>query len=290
MQKKLRIGFIGLGLMGNPMAKNILSAGFTLNVYNRTLSKTNELQKLGATVYENPAELAQNSDVIISMITGGADVKSIYFGKKGIIEGATRGLILIDMGTIGVSAAKNIDTKLNKLGMHFIDAPVTGSVPKAITGELTIFVGGDEKIYKKIKPVLQSMGTAIHYMGASGSGQAIKLINNMLVAITIGATAEAMIFADAIGLPRQKVVEALSGVPAVSGFMQMKMRNMANNTYPLAFSFANMYKDVKLANTELGKKSKKILPFLSQIEKIYADGMKKELAETDMSTLIKLLE
>lgn len=290
MQKKLRIGFIGLGLMGNPMAKNILSTGFTLGVYNRTLSKTNELQKLGATVYKNPAELAQHSDVVISMITGASDVELIYFGTNGIVESANSGSILIDMGTIGVSAAVELHKKLNKIGLHFIDAPVTGSVPKANTGELTIFAGGDEKIYKKIKPVLAAMGTTIHYMGASGSGQAIKLINNMLVAITIGATAEAMIFADALGLPRQKVVEALSGVPAVSGFMHMKMNNMANNSYPLAFSFANMYKDVKLANNELNKKSKKILPFLSQIEKIYADGMKKGLAETDMSTLIKLLE
>jgi 3-hydroxyisobutyrate dehydrogenase len=285
---KLKVGFIGLGLMGEPMAKNILKKGFPLVVYNRTPLKTKALQKLGAQVAKSPKELASKIDVVITMVTAGKDVENVLFGDKGIIKRAKKGLIVIDMSTIGKLAAIEISKKLKKYGIEFLDAPVTGSTPKAISGELTIFVGGDKKIFEKVKDVLASMGTNLQYMGEVGSGQAIKLINNQLVASTITALAEAMLLADALKLPRKKVAEVLKEVPAMSAFMNLKIENFVSNKFPLLFSASNMKKDVTLAQME-AKKGKVKLPLLSTVEKLYSKTTKK-FADQDMSTVIKVIE
>lgn len=285
---KLKIGFIGLGLMGEPMARNILKKGFPLVVYNRTTSKTKVLQKLGAGVVKIPRDLASKVDVVITMVTAGKDVESVLFGNKGIVGGAKKGLIVIDMSTIGKISAISISQKLKKYNIDFLDAPVTGSTPKAISGELTIFVGGNKKTYEKVKDILAAMGTNLQYMGETGSGQAIKLINNQLVASTITALAEAMLLSDALKLPRKKVARVLKTVPAMSAFMNLKVGNFVNNKFPLLFSASNMKKDVSLAMQE-AKKGKIKLPLLSTVEKLYAKARKK-YGDQDMSTVIKVIE
>lgn len=292
---KLKIGFIGLGLMGEPMAKNILKKGFPLFIYNRTPTKTKSVQKLGAKVTSSPSELAVKVDVVITMVTAGKDVEQVLFGKDGVVSGVKKslpagrqGLIVIDMSTIGKILAIEISKKLKKYGIGFIDAPVTGSTPKAISGELTIFIGGNKKTYEKIKDVLATMGTNLQYMGEVGSGQAIKLINNQLVASTITALAEGLVLADVLGLPRKKVQEALSAVPVMSAFMNLKIGNFVSNKFPLLFSASNMKKDVSLAQLE-AKKAKKVLPLLSTVEKLYSNLIKKRGNE-DMSTIIKVIE
>ncbi len=285
---KLKVGFIGLGLMGEPMAKNILKKGFPLFVYNRTLSKTKTLKKLGANVVSSPAEMASVVDVIVTMVTAGKDVQQVLFGKDGVVKANKKGLIFIDMSTIGKIAAIEISKKLKKYGIDFLDAPVTGSTPKAISGELTIFIGGSKKVYEKVKNVLGAMGTNLQYMGEVGSGQAIKLINNQLVASTITALAEAMILADALKLPRKKVQEALKNVPVMSAFMNLKIANFVSNKFPLLFSASNMKKDVSLAILE-AKKSKKKLPQLTVVEDLYEKATKK-FGNEDMSKIIKVIE
>jgi 3-hydroxyisobutyrate dehydrogenase len=283
---KLKVGFIGLGLMGEPMAKNILKRGFPLTVYNRTSSKVRSLQKLGAEVASSPKELAEKVDVVVTMVTAGKDVEEVLFSKDGIVKGAKKGLVVIDMSTIGKIYALAIAQKLKKYGIEFIDAPVTGSTPKAITGDLTIFIGGSKKAYEKVKDVLGAMGTNLQYMGESGMGQAIKLINNQLVASTTVALAEAMILADALKLPRKKAAEVLKTVPVVSPYLHMKIDNFVKNKYPLLFSASNMKKDVTLAQVELKKKR---LPMLSIVEKLY-EGLIKKFGNEDMSMVVKMLE
>src|SRR5258708_1687032 len=150
----MKVGFIGLGLMGSPMAKNILKQKFPLTVYNRHLEKTRELEKLGAKIAKSPQEVAANSDVVITMVIGPKEVEEVLLGKDGVVEGAKKGLVVIDMSTIGPKAAVKTFFTLGKRGIEFLDAPVTGSTPKAITGELTIFIGGKETVYKQVKPVL----------------------------------------------------------------------------------------------------------------------------------------
>lgn len=286
--KKLKVGFIGLGLMGNPMAKNLLKAGFDLTVYNRTRKKTAEFRRLGAKVAESPKDIAGKVDILITMITGPRDVKEILMGRKGVVFGLRKNLIVVDMSTIGPKAVFDILGKIKPYNVDFLDAPVTGSVAKAKTGELTIFVGGSTEVYRKARPVLLSMGKSIYYMGDSGSGQAVKLINNHIVASTMVALSEGFLFADLLKLPRQKVADALSDVPALSFFMKLKLPNMIRNRFPVAFSVANMKKDLKLALEET-RRGKGNLPMLRLVEKLFEETSKKGLSGKDISAVLKTL-
>lgn len=283
MKKTLHVGFIGLGLMGNPMAKNILKQEFPLSLYNRSSKRLEEFRKLDIIIANSPKELADSVDVIITMVTGPKDVEAIYLGKDGVGQTKNKNLVAIDMSTIGPSAIKSI---AKKLSFKLLDAPVTGSTYKAKTGELTIFIGGDRKTYEKVKPILQAMGTNLQYIGEQGTGQAIKLINNFLVASTITSLAESMLLADALGLPRQKAADVLSTVPAVSPFMVMKMSNVIKEEFPVAFSLNNMTKDLQLA---VGEAKGKKLAILQQIEKLYVKAQKEGLGEEDMSAVMKML-
>lgn len=280
---KLRVGFIGLGLMGNPMAKNILKKGFPLTVYNRSEKRLEEFKKLKVSIAKSPKELADTVDVVITMVTGPKDVEAVYLGKDGVGKSSNKNLIAIDMSTIGPTAVKTI---AKKLPFKLLDAPVTGSTYKAKTGELTIFIGGDKKTYEKVKEVLAAMGTNLQYLGEQGSGQAIKLINNFLVASTITSLAESMLLADALGLPREKIT-ALEKAPVMSPFMIMKIPNVVKEEFPVAFSLNNMTKDLKLA---VGEGEGKKLPILEQIEKLYIKAQKKNLGEEDMSAVMKVLK
>lgn len=285
----MKVGFIGMGLMGAPMAKNILKKGFDLTVYNRTKSKTIELQKLGAKVANSPKDLASNVEVIITMVTGPKDVEEVLFGNDGVTKGAEKGLVVIDMSTIGPAAAKDIAQKLEKYGIGFLDAPVTGSTPGAINGTLTIFVGGKKNVFKKMRPVFMAMGTNLQYMGPTGCGQAIKLINNHLAGSCMTALAEGMLLADIFKLSRSRAAEALKGVPAVSPNMVLKLPSYVDGKFPLLFSIANMKKDLTLALAE-SKKAKMALPVLEKVQKLFEKAMKENLANEDFSAIIKVLK
>jgi 3-hydroxyisobutyrate dehydrogenase-like beta-hydroxyacid dehydrogenase len=284
----MKVGFIGLGLMGNPMAKNILKAGIPLTVYNRTASKVSEFKSLGARIAGSPQELAGSSDIVITMVTGPNDVKEVLFGAHGVIEGRHKGLTVIDMSTIGTMAALEIVGRLNTVGIQFLDAPVTGSTPKAKSGELTIFIGGKKDVYEKVKPVLMAMGNNLHYVGKSGSGQAIKLINNYILAATIAVLSEGMIFADSIGLPPKVVEEILKTVPAMSPMMNLKIPNYVTQTYPLLFSMKNMRKDLSLAHEEL-KKHTVDLPIFQKTRAVYELACKRGFVDADFSQVIKVI-
>ncbi|MBI5127217.1 NAD(P)-dependent oxidoreductase [Candidatus Roizmanbacteria bacterium] len=285
----MKIGFIGLGLMGNLMAKNILKSRFDLTVYNRTPAKTAEFKKLGVKVAPSPKELGKCANVIITMVTSGKDVQEVLFGKNGVVESGNKNLTIVDMGTIGPSFAKNIAAKLHHYNIHYIDAPVTGSTPKAKTGELTIFVGGKKEVFEKIKPVLLSMGKTLHYMGSTGSGQIIKLINNQVIATTVQAVIEGMLLADAMKLSRKRAGEVLKTVPAFSFYMNLKIPTYVDNKFPLLFSTANMKKDLELAYEEM-KKGKKNLPVLIKLVSLYKKATKKGLANEDFASIIKALD
>lgn len=285
--KNLKIGFIGLGLMGKPMALNIHKKGFPLAVYNRTPSKAAEFKKLGVTVYSSPAELAANSDVVITMITAPKDVKEVALGKNGVIEEAKPGTVLIDMSTIGPSAAKEIAKGLAKKKIDFVDAPVTGSTDRAKTGELVIFVGGKKEVVEKIKPVLLAMGTEVNYMGPVGSGQAIKLANNLIAGETIAVLSEAFLLGESLGLTKKQIMEALKNVFGISPNMRNKMPMIVKGEYPVAFSVSNMRKDLKLGLTE--KAAGTPLPLLKITEGIYKKTVNAGWGEADIAAIFKIM-
>lgn len=285
--QKLKVGFIGLGLMGKPMALNVHKKGFPLAVYNQTPAKTAEFKKLGITTYSSPAELAANSDVVITMITAPKDVKEVALGKNGIAERAKPGTVLIDMSTIGPSAAKEIAKDLAKKKIEFVDAPVTGSTDKAKSGELVIFAGGKKEILEKIKPVLLAMGTEVNYMGQVGSGQAIKLANNLIAGETIVVLGEAFLLGQSLGLTKKQIMEALKNVFSLSPNMKGKLPMIAEGKYPVMFSVANMRKDLKLGLTE--KDSSTPLPILKTTEAIYKKTMDLGWGEEDIAATFKVI-
>lgn len=284
---KLKIGFIGLGLMGKPMALNIHKKGFPLAVYNRTSTKAAEFKKMGISVYSSPAILAANCDVVVTMITAPKDVKQVALGKNGIIKGAKPGLVLIDMSTIGPSSAREIARGLSKKGIKFVDAPVTGSTDRAKTGELVIFAGGEKKVVDSVTPVLKTMGTEINYMGEVGSGQAIKLVNNLIGGETIAVLGEAFMLGMSLGLSKKAIYEALKNTFSISPNMRNKMPMIVKDAYPVMFSVANMRKDLKLGLTE--KDSATPLPILKTTESIYKKTMDAGFADEDIAATFRII-
>src|SRR3989338_5504969 len=284
---KLKVGFIGLGLMGKPMALNIHKKGFPLAVYNRSPKRLADFKKLGIYTYSSPAELAKNSDVVITMITAPKDVKEVALGKNGIAESGNKNLGHIDMSTIGPSAAKEVAKGLAKKGIDFIDAPVTGSTDRAKTGELVIFVGGDKKVFEIVKPVLEAMGTELPYMGPVGSGQAIKLVNNLIGGETIAVLGEAFMLGLSLGLTKKQIYEALKNTFSISPNMKNKMPMIVSGKYPVMFSVANMRKDLKLGLTE--KAVDTPLPILKTAEAIYKKTMDKGWGEEDIAATFKII-
>ncbi len=286
---KLKVAFIGIGLMGEPMARNILKKGYPLTIYNRSAHKMKKLRREGALAAKRPADAAEGADVIITMVTAGADVEAVLFGENGAAENIKKGAVVVDMSTIGPSAAKAIAHKLKKYGVGFIDAPVTGSTPGAISGTLTIFAGGDKAALDKVMPVLEAMGKNIHHVGGVGQGQAIKLINNHLIAVSVIAVAEAMFMADSFGLPRKKAAEILKTVPAMSGMMSLKIPNYVDDVYPLLFSTANLKKDLQLAVQELDGAGNKFGSLTHAFE-LYHKAIEQGMEGEDFSKVIKIME
>lgn len=286
MKQQHTIGFIGLGLMGNLMAKNIHKAGFPLVVYNRSRSKTKEFTSLGIRVVDSPKELVSFCDVIITMVTAARDVEDVLFGQHGVVTVKGKTTKIVDMSTIGPTAAKSIGKKLESYRLDFLDAPVTGGTYGAKSGELTIFIGGSEKLFEQLRPVFESMGNNLQYMGESGSGQAIKMINNYLIASSLVALSEGMLLADEMGLSRKTLSDALITTPAVSLAMARKIQNYVSKEYPLNFTIKNMRKDLTLARLE-GKE--KAYDMLTLVQSVYEKADDSGLSDDDYSQIIDVI-
>ena len=280
----MRIALIGLGLMGIPMARNILAKWGDLSIWNRTPERATELISLGAKMCNSASELARESDILITMVTAGEDVSEILFGHDGVVDSLRPGSIVIDMSTIGVEWATQIGSRLIERGIYFIDAPVTGSTPKAITGELTIFIGGELTTFEKVKPVLAMMGTNLQYMGKTGNGQAMKLVNNALVAYSMIGLSEAMKLGDAMGLSTDTLATVIKTLPVSSPYTVMKVDNFVKEDFPMMFSLANMAKDISLAHDEMTK-SWKTLPMLTLADDLYTRWVEQGIGGLDVSAI-----
>jgi 3-hydroxyisobutyrate dehydrogenase-like beta-hydroxyacid dehydrogenase len=209
IMEKMKIGFIGLGAMGKPMAKNLIRAGFRVIVYNRTIGKTKEFREMGASVAVTPKDLASDSQVVIVNVSNSPDVEEVLLGKEGAIHGSRPGTIVIDMGTSYPSSTLKICKILQEKGVEMLDAPVSGGVKGAEERTLSIMVGGRREIFEKCKPILSAMGKNIFYQGESGSGHITKAINNFVSAAAITALTEALVMAKKAGLSPMKVLDVL---------------------------------------------------------------------------------
>ena len=218
-----KIGFIGLGIMGKPMARNLIKAGYSLTVYDIDSDAVKEIVKAGAKQGNTSSDVASKSDVVITMLPNSPHVEEVVLGKDGILDGAKAGLILVDMSSISPLVSKEISEEAEKKGIEMLDAPVSGGEPKAVEGSLAIMVGGTEDTFNKVKQILAVMGSSVTLVGEIGSGNTTKLANQIIVALNIAAMSEAMVLATKAGVNPEKVYNAIRGGLAGSTVLDAKM-------------------------------------------------------------------
>ncbi|SFX71232.1 3-hydroxyisobutyrate dehydrogenase [Thermoactinomyces sp. DSM 45891] len=204
---KLRVGFIGLGIMGRAMARNIVQAGFPVTVWNRTRSKMEEATAWGAKLADSPKQVAEQSDVVITVVGDTPDVKAVLTGEQGVFQGARNGVVVIDMSTIAAEAERELASQAKTLGIDYLDAPVSGGDIGAQNGTLSIMVGGEAKALEKVRPILEAMGQRIVHCGEVGAGQTVKACNQILCGLNLLAVVEALSYAKKAGVDVEKMIE-----------------------------------------------------------------------------------
>lgn len=247
MGANMKIGFIGLGIMGKPMSKNLLKAGYELTVFDINTAAVEEVVKAGATFGETNAKVAEKSDIIITMLPNSPHVKSVVMGENGVLEGAKEGAILIDMSSIAPLASQEIQKACAQKGIKMLDAPVSGGEPKAIDGTLSIMVGGDKEVFESVKNILLCMGGSAIYCGEIGAGNTTKLANQVVVALNIAACAEAFTLAKKAGVDPNLVFDAIKGGLAGSTVMNAKVPMMINSNFNPGFKIDLHIKDLNNA-------------------------------------------
>lgn len=245
-----KIGFIGLGAMGAPMAQNLLSKGYKLTVYDIVSERMKASVKQGAEAAASSKEVAKRADIIITMLPSSPHVREAILGTDSVIEGVSRGSIVIDMSTIDPVTTREVAKMLSDKGVSMLDAPVARGVPAAKAGTLTIYVGGEVEVYEKCKDILSAMGTDIHYIGGSGSGEMVKIINNLMVATTLCSLAEALVLGVKAGVKPDILFKALSTGSANSFVLQNHVKNsiLKGSFEKQVFPVDYMIKDLDLAS------------------------------------------
>jgi len=242
----MNVGFIGPGIMGGPMALNLIKGGHRLWVYARRPEAMHNLVKAGATACSSSAEVAKHADVVFLIVSDTPDVESVIFGENGIAKGARSGSVIVDMSTISPTATKVFAERLAKQGVEMLDAPVSGGEGGAISGTLSIMVGGKVKVFERVKPLFECMGKNIVHIGDNGAGQVAKSCNQIVVAVTIEAVAEALTFARKNGADAAKVREALMGGFAGSKIMEVHGKRMLDNDFKPGFKVGLHQKDMRI--------------------------------------------
>ncbi len=286
---KLRVGYIGLGAMGKPMALNILKAGFPLTVFNRTAEKAGELLTAGAEWADSPADLARRSDVVFTNVSNTADVLSVVLGQSGVREGVRPGMIFVDNSTISPTGSREIYESLRALGVSALDAPVSGGEIGAQNGSLTIMVGGDADALELVRPVLNAVGKKITHIGSAGAGQIAKAANQIMVAAQMVAEAELMIFAQKAGADPVKVIEAIKGGAAQCWTLDVKpQRLFAGNRTP-GFKASLQAKDLAIV-METAQQSLMSLPGTTVSAQLFNALCAMGEGNLDNSAVIRVIE
>jgi 3-hydroxyisobutyrate dehydrogenase-like beta-hydroxyacid dehydrogenase len=259
------VGFIGMGIMGSRMAANLVKAGFDVHVWNRTRERAEEIE--GAVVEDTPAGAAAVGTVI-TMVVDAPQVEEVLFGEDGAAAGLPEGGLVIDMSTIAPSASRAIAERLRERDIHFLDAPVTGSKPKAADGTLTIMAGGEAESFERARPLFEAMGKLVLHVGPQGHGSMVKLINNTVAAINTAAVAEGISLATRAGVDLDKLVEVISAGSGASAMLTLKAEPIIQRDYETLFKLGHMLKDVRHCIDEaqaLGME----LPLAGAAEKLY---------------------
>ncbi len=283
------IGFIGLGIMGSGMSRNLLKAGFPLIVWNRTKSKMTPLVEAGAQSAASPADLASRAGVIITCVSNTADVEAVVLGENGVIHGARPGALVIDMSTISPDATRRMAAQLEQKGIHMLDAPISGGSEGAANGTLSIMVGGEASQVARAMPYFRAMGKTITHVGGHGAGQMVKLVNQILVVGNALAMSEALLFAQAGGVDLEKALQAVSGGAAGSWMLSHRGPQIIARDWRPGFTIDLQQKDLRLV---LGEADRLGVPALvtAQVFNLYRTLQQAGLGNEGNHALIKALE
>jgi 2-hydroxy-3-oxopropionate reductase len=286
---KLTLGFIGLGIMGKPMVRNLIAAGYTVHVYSILPGDVEEAAKGGAVAEANGLEVAQKADVTIIMVPNTPDVEDVLFGANGLIKALGPGKTLIDMSTISALATKVFAEKIKAAGARMLDAPVSGGEKGAIEGNLSIMVGGDEETFNTCKPIFDVLGGRVNHVGGNGAGQTVKSCNQVLAAATMAAIGEALAMGVKAGVDPARIVDVLSAGYARCGCLDIRGQQILKRDFTPGFKSKLQYKDLTLA-MELARGIGVPMPIGSLVTEFYKSCMAAGGGEEDHSNVIKVAE
>jgi 3-hydroxyisobutyrate dehydrogenase len=283
-----RIAFIGLGTMGAAMAANLRRAGFEVTGWNRTPGRTAGLEELGGSVAASPADAARAADVVVVCVSDTPDVEAVLFGSHGVADGLREGGLVIDCSTISPGATAAFAARLREQGIGYVDAPVSGGSEGAQKATLTIFVGGEPADAERARPILEAMGKTITHFGPAGSGQAVKAVNQVVLAATYIGVAEGMVLAMKAGLDPVAVVGALNGGAARSWVLENRSGRMIDNEYPLGFRTSLHLKDLGIA-LELARTTGTTLPITAMCAALESGLVAQGYGDEDISTVARAI-
>jgi len=285
-----RVGFVGLGLMGAPMARNLMEAGHELVLYNRTRNKAEELAAAGdAKVADSPSEVARESAITITMLPGPPEVEEIIAGERGLLEGAGEGSLIVDMSTSSPILAQKLTRIARNRQVGMLDAPVSGADVGATEGTLSIMVGGEGEHFERAKPLFDVMGEKVVHVGPPGTGQVVKACNQIVVALTIEAVAEALVLGSKAGVDPGKVMDVLSGGLAANRVMEVKREKLLSHDFTPGGKVAFHRKDLMIA-LEASRKYGVPLPVTSVVDQMFGSLVATGRGERDHSSLVMLVE
>ncbi|NMG14922.1 2-hydroxy-3-oxopropionate reductase [Aromatoleum bremense] len=285
----MEVGFIGLGLMGRPMALNLIRAGHRVHVWSRRRESMQPLLDAGAGDCASAADAASRAEVVISMVADAPDVEQVALGPQGVADGARPGLIFVDMSTIAPAAAQAIAARLQERDIAMLDAPVSGGEVGAINATLTIMVGGDAAAFERVKPLFEAMGKTVSLIGASGAGQVAKACNQILTGVGVAAVAEAMNFAHRSGVDAAKVREALLGGFAYSRILENHGQRMLDRNFKPGFKAWMHQKDMRIVMEEAHRLGL-ALPSAAATAQMFNAMVGSGLGDDDSVAMLKLLE
>ena len=281
------VGFIGLGIMGKPMAENLIEAGYDLVAYNRTREKAENLD--GATVAESPKEVAEQSDVIITMLPDSPQVEEVLAGESGVFEGIQKGALIVDMSTISPVVTEELSENAKEHDASMLDAPVSGGDVGAIGGTLAIMVGGSEEDFERALPLFEVMGANVTHVGPTGTGQVVKAANQIVVALTIEAVSEALVLGSKGGVAPEKILDVLGGGLAGNKVMEAKREKLLEHSFDPGFRIELHHKDLGIA-LAAGREYGVTLPVTAVVDQMLETLKMKGRGDRDHSAILTLIE
>lgn len=284
----MRIGFIGLGIMGSRMAANLINAGYTVNLFNKTRSKAEKLEGDHVHIMPSPAQTAADSDVTITMLSTPAVVQEVALGEEGLVNGMSKGKVWIDCSTVNPSFSVQMAELAEQLDFNFLDAPVAGSLVPAEKGELVFLIGGKKTIVKYVSPLFKVMGKKTIHAGDAGQGSALKLVNNLVMGLSMYAFTEGLVLAESLGIKKEEVFDLMEGSPIAAQMAMLKKDKICNENFSPEFPLQWLQKDLHLA-AQSAYEAGIALPGTNATKEIFALAKQAGLAEKDFTAIYQFL-